>query len=136
MTPPPVRVPRKLQEDPESRTFFDQLTKALYIVWSNQRQVNHGPFLELTVASGAITIDQGYLFSIIGEGVAADDLATISGGVEGREITLTANADTITFKDGTGNLLLAGDFAADATNTITLVFNGSNWLEKSRSSNA
>jgi hypothetical protein len=73
------------------------------------------------------------------EGAAAtDDLNTISGGQFGQVTTFTAlnAARTVVFKDGTGNLRLNGDFSLDnSEDSITCVFNGTNWLEIARSDN-
>ena len=136
--PPPVNIPMGLQRDNETRGFFERLTKSLYLVWNKQQKHNLGQFLDLTVASGVITVTSP-LHQVIGEGGAADDVDTINGGVEGDEIVLRAqdSAVTITFMDGTGNLALSGNFAADHnSDLLTLVFDGTNWLEKSRSNNA
>ena len=69
---------------------------------------------------------------------ASDDLDTISGGIEGDILVIRANntARTVVAKDGTGNLALAGDFTMDnSEDSLTLLFDGSNWLELSRSDN-
>ena len=45
-------------------------------------------------------------------------------------------ARSVVAKDGTGNLKLAGDFTMDNTeDTLMLVYDGSNWLEVTRSNN-
>jgi hypothetical protein len=51
----------------------------------------------------------------------------------GRIITLLFT-DTVTVND-TGNLKLAGTFNAGVDDTLTLVYDGTNWLEISRSAN-
>ena len=70
---------------------------------------------------------------------ATDDLDTISGGQEGQIVIFTSptsSRDT-TFKDGTGNLVLAGDFTlTSSSDSITLIKRGANWVELSRSDNA
>lgn len=93
----------------------------------------------LTIASGAVTVAKGYN-AIETEGAAAtDDLDTITAGAnvgEGSVIILRAADVThvVTLKDGTGNLLLCGDYVLDATDkTITLVSDGTNWREVARS---
>ena len=67
------------------------------------------------------------------------DLDTINGGVvAGQIIVLKAEntARSIVAKDGTGNLKLSGDFTMDNTeDTLMLVYDGSNWLEVTRSNN-
>lgn len=99
---------------------------------------SYGGDTELTIASGVITVTRNF-HNVDTEGDAAsDDLDTINGGVDGMELTLTANdpARTVVMKDGTGNLRLAGDFSLDNNqDTITLIYNGSAWLEKCRSDN-
>lgn len=62
----------------------------------------------LTIASGVVTITQGY-HKIAGEGAADDDLETISGGVEGMVIILRPSGNVITLKDGVDNLELGSD---------------------------
>jgi len=95
---------------------------------------------ELTIATGVVTITKA--FHTVGTEAAAatDDLATVTAAAAGTEITFsgTANAATqvVTFKDGTGNLQLAGDFVLNTVNsTIKLISDGTNWRELSRSSN-
>lgn len=73
---------------------------------------------------------------------ATDDLDTIQAGTgslrRGQELVVVAanTARTIVLKDGTGNLKLAGDMSLDNTeDTIRLIYNGTNWLELSRSNN-
>jgi hypothetical protein len=52
---------------------------------------------------------------------------------EGREVTLRFSGSLTVF-DGS-NLILAGDLAATANDTLTLVSDGANWVETSRSVN-
>lgn len=69
---------------------------------------------------------------------ASDDLDTINGGNPGDVLVLRAeNADhTVILKNGTGNLHLAGNFYLDnIRDSIQLVYDGSKWLELSRSNN-
>jgi hypothetical protein len=93
-----------------------------------------------TIASGVVTLTSYFnLVRIDTEGAAAsDDLDTINGGQFGQVTTFAANntARTVVFKDGTGNLRLAGDFSLDnSEDSITCIFNGSAWLEIARSDN-
>lgn len=37
--PPPVRIPDKIQNDPELRTFFQTLVKSLYFLWEHSRNL-------------------------------------------------------------------------------------------------
>lgn len=95
----------------------------------------------VTIASGVITPRSGFV-QVDTEGAAAsDNLDTITATdlEDGAVITLTAASSTRTVvcKDGTGNMRLAGDFSlTHADDTITLIYNGVNWLELSRSDNS
>ena len=93
----------------------------------------------LTAATGVVTATGSY-HTIIGEGAADDDLVTINGCVDGAHLVIQADSDTVTItaKDGTGNLQLAGDFAMDnAQDTLSLICAGvlSAWVETGRSNN-
>ncbi len=94
----------------------------------------------VTISGGIISTAVGSWFVVETQGGAAsDDLDTISNGVKGAIAVLTAanDAHTVVVKNGTGNIKLAGsDCTLDNVNdTLTLMFNGSNWLELSRSDN-
>lgn len=93
-----------------------------------------------TIATGVITVEGLGYFKLVPETGTADDLDTINGGEHGEIITLAVrdSGDTITVKDGTGNLNLAGDFAMDTqTDTIMLICDATHgWMELSRSNNA
>ncbi len=98
---------------------------------------------DYTLASGAITITNGYL-SVDTEGAAAtDDLDTITIGVmadgvaigEGSIIVLQIadNTRTVTAKTAIGNLVLRGDFVfTDTSARLTLLYDGTDWVELSR----
>lgn len=93
----------------------------------------------LTIASGIVTASQGF-HAVDTEGAAGtDDLDTITAGaglVEGTIVILRAAnvAHVVTAKDGTGNLLLNGDYALSATDrTLTLIYDGTNFRELARS---
>lgn len=90
------------------------------------------------ISSGAVSATKSYL-SVDTEGAAAsDDLDNITDGNPGDLliVVLENAARIVTLKDGTGNLRLAGDFIFTSVNdTITLIFDGSNWLELGRSVN-
>jgi hypothetical protein len=82
---------------------------------------------EKVISGGAITITQSY-HEVSGEGDANDELDTVNGGSEGIVLILRAVDDTITLKDGTGNLILGGDIVlAPSAENIILVFDGTNW---------
>lgn len=97
-----------------------------------------GSFFELTISSGAITVTASAHTVDTQSDAASDDLDTISGGSTGQILIIAAanSARTVVAKDGTGNLKLAGDCTLDnAEDTLTLIFNGTNWLEIARSDN-
>ena len=94
----------------------------------------------VTIASGAVTITQGY-HAVAAESGTTDDLATIniggsvvtSGTYTYRpEIIITADTgDTITVKHGTGNIQLNGaaDFELSGSKSLKLVYDGTNWVD-------
>jgi len=93
----------------------------------------------LTLATDTITAIHSY-HAIDTEGAAAsDNCATITPGTgvaAGFILVLRAAnvARVVTMKDGTGNLLLNGDYALSTTDaTITLIYDGTNWRELARS---
>lgn len=97
-----------------------------------------GSFTELTIATGVITVTSGAHTVDTQSDAASDDLDTISGGITGQILVLSAanSGRTVVCKDGTGNLKLAGDMSLDsAEDTICLIYNGASWLEVSRSDN-
>jgi len=95
----------------------------------------------VTIATGAIAVT-GHHYKVDTEsGAASDDLDTINAGAgvsEGWAAVLRAadNAHTVVCKDGAGNLKLASDFSLDnVEDSIMLIYDGTNWLEISRSDN-
>ena len=93
---------------------------------------------ELTISAGEITKTKSYHEIDTESDAATDDLDTINGGSEGDVLVLrsTNSARTVVIMDGTGNLETNGDFSlANVNDTITLIFDGTNWLEQSRSDN-
>lgn len=83
---------------------------------------------ELTIASGVVTVSQAYHL-ISGESGADDELDTISGGSDGMVIILRPGDETITLKDGTGNLDLDGDIILYDENTQVMLIcdDAGNW---------
>ena len=62
-----------------------------------------------------------------------DDCDTINGHAVGRILIVYGSLATITFKDGTGNLYLNGDFASDSQDSYLVLMGRSNgWTELSR----
>jgi hypothetical protein len=93
---------------------------------------------ELTIATGAITVTQSFHTVDTESDDASDDLVTINGGTVGMVVVLiAAHTDrSVVVKDGTGNIQTAGDMTLNNTqDTITLIYNGSAWLELTRSDN-
>ena len=92
----------------------------------------------LTIASGVITMTKAYHTVDTQSAAASDDLDTINGGSSGDLLVLRAadDARTVVVKDGTGNIQCAGDCSLDnSQDTIMLIYNGSAWIEISRSDN-
>lgn len=93
---------------------------------------------ELTIATGAVTVTGTHHFIDTESDAATDDLTDINGGTAGDIVILRAanNSRDPTLKDGSGNLRIAGDFTlTNSQDTILLLFDGSNWIELSRSDN-
>ena len=95
---------------------------------------------DITIATGAITPTTSYVRLDTQASAATDDLDTINGGVIGDIVILETRISSrdVVVKDGTGNLGLAGgaDFTlVNKSSTITLIYDGTSWLEMSRSSN-
>lgn len=93
-----------------------------------------------TIAAGVIVYSNARMIIDTESAAASDDLDTINGGTDGEFLIIRqANSSRdVTFKDGSGNLSLAGDYTPGNINgLLTLVFSSSNatWYELSRSSN-
>lgn len=97
--------------------------------------VNGGPAF-ITIASDALTVTKSYIVPAPETG-SADNLATLNGGFDGCIVVFSGTAGKIiTFKDGTGNLKMAGDFVMDNfDDTIMFINRGGSWLELCRSNN-
>ena len=105
---------------------------------TNIGMLNLNDATRLLIASDIITVTQSF-HTVDGAGATDDDLVTINGGTAGDKITLKPDDDavTITIVD-TGNIILAGDadfVMSDIADTWEAIFDGTNWLETSRSSN-
>lgn len=97
-----------------------------------------GDFSELTIASGVITVTTSAHKVDTEADAATDDLDTINGGTTGQILVLSAmnGGRTVVCKDNTGNLLLSADMTLDnTTDTLMLIYSGSNWYEIARSDN-
>jgi hypothetical protein len=96
------------------------------------------PALELTIFNGVITLSQRNHVVDTESDASSDNLDTINGGITGRTIVLrAAHTDrTVVVRDVFGNLKLESDFSLNNTeDTISLFYDGTNWLEKSRQDN-
>lgn len=94
------------------------------------RDGNHTGQIFTIAAAAAIDVETEDIIKING----ATIIDTINKGTAGREITLiftTAGGAS----DGVGNVKLSAAFTATADDTLTLVSDGTNWFEKSRSAN-
>ncbi|KKL18632.1 hypothetical protein LCGC14_2473600, partial [marine sediment metagenome] len=111
-------------------------------------KVNLGAEGDLTIsAGGAVAVTKTYHSIIVngGGGSGNDQLDTATGGSEGDLLVLKANttggSDTVTVADGTGadTFILAGgaNFVMDhVDDRLTLLHNGTEWVELSRSTNS
>lgn len=95
------------------------------------------PYLDYTgglgapVASAAALVPSGGVFHVTG--TVNITSITSNGTLPGTRITIIFDG-VLTFTDG-NNLKLAGNFVTTADDTITLVYDGVNWYETSRSVN-
>ena len=108
---------------------------------SENATVNRGTTgSELTISSGVITVSSAYHKVDTQGNASTDDLDSINGGQTGQVVTLQAisNVRDVVIKHGTGNLYLntLSDFTMNSSrDVISLIYNGSEWNEISRSNN-
>ncbi len=88
-----------------------------------------GSGLEAVVAATATTLPSTNAISVTG----TTTITSVTASTVGRVVTLVF-AGILTFTDGS-NLVLAGDFVTTADDSITLMSDGTNWIEISRSVN-
>lgn len=101
--------------------------------------LNLGAATELTIADDAITVTRSYHTVDTAADAASDDLATINGGTEGDVVVLRANNSgrTVVVKNGTGNIVCGADITLDnAADTVTLLYDGANWILIASAGNA
>lgn len=104
----------------------------------NVGTLNLNAATELTIATGAITAVQSYHRVDTEADAATDDLDTINGGTEGDILIIRAENDarTVSVTEAGNIVLSAAPFALDnVQDTLTLLYDGTNWLEISRSDN-
>jgi len=105
--------------------------------------ISIGTNLQLTIATGAITVTQSYHDVDTESDASSDILNTINGGVLGAILVLTCEhtARTVVVNDtsdGGGNIVLAGgsNFSmTDTSDTLMLIYNGTNWLQIAQANN-
>lgn len=83
-------------------------------------------------AAGSLDLEQGHEVFLLGTAYAVTTISTRSA-FTGRLVTLVAQG-AVTVTDG-GNLALAGNFTMGANDSLTLRFDGTNWIEIGRSNN-
>jgi hypothetical protein len=96
---------------------------------------------DLTIASDAITVTKSYHRLDTEGGASSDNLLTINGGTVGQIVTLatTNNSRDVVVTHSSGNILLNGSSNFTLTNvadTITLIYNGAQWVEIGRGNNS
>jgi len=95
-------------------------------------RLDHNNFATFTNLDTTPSVAAGNMFNINNGG--ATTITALDDGVNGQVVYLLC-VDAITvFTDG-GTLFLAGGFTCTANDTLTLVFNGTNWFELDRSVN-
>ncbi len=89
-----------------------------------------------SVAAGVLGVTTSYAVPAPESG-SSDDIDTISGGEDGALLILSGIAgNTLTVRDGTGNLKLGGDrVLGNFEDTLMLVKRGSDWIELSYADN-
>jgi hypothetical protein len=93
----------------------------------------------VTISGGVITATASHLVVDTEGGGATDNLDTINGGATGDILVMesAATARDVVCKDGTGNLMLAGDFTLSTIeDKIMLINRSGNWHELCRSDNS
>ena len=101
--------------------------------------LNLGDAQVRSILGGVMTPISSYTRINTEGGGATDDLDTITAQDEGTVIVIqnTNNGREVVCKDGTGNLLLAGDFTlSNLDDKMMLISYGGRWTEISRSDNA
>ena len=89
------------------------------------------PTLTKIIVSGEVKLqDYHESYVLQAQGGTADDVDTITGGYDGQVLDFVADSgDTITFKDGTGNINLGADVAVSGNEVMTLKrLSSSNWV--------
>lgn len=94
---------------------------------------------ELTIdTNGIVTVTQSYHTIDTYTDAATDNLDSIQGGTAGMKLTIRAtnSARTVVVRDGVENIQIEGDMTLDnAQDTLSLIYDGSNWLQTGRANN-
>jgi hypothetical protein len=94
---------------------------------------------ELTIdTNGIVTATQSYHTIDTYADAVTDNLDSIQGGTAGMKLTIRAadSARTVVVRDGAENIQLEGDMTLDnAQDTLSLIHDGSKWLETGRANN-
>lgn len=106
------------------------------IVEPNLLEASPATVITLTAAANTLTLPTGGNDLYIYNSDTGGNIDTISGGWNGRKVTIRTNGAT--FRHGIDHLHLAGgaDFASSAWDIIELVFDVSAWFERTRSANS
>jgi len=101
-------------------------------------KLNLGPAAPLGIVGGSVTVT-GSFHQVDTEGLtSSDNLDNILGGAEGDLLILRAVNDgrTVVVRDNQGNCRLPSNCSLNhSSDTVTLLFNGSVWVEIARSNN-
>jgi len=101
------------------------------------RKLNLEPPTSLAIASNQVTISQSWHKLVATAGAQNRRLEIINGGETGDVLILQrdpSSTEIALVVDGAGNILSAGNFGMDSNrDSITLLFDGANWIELSRS---
>jgi len=101
-------------------------------------KVNLGPAAPLGIVGGSVTIT-GSFHQVDTEALSGtDNLDNILGGAEGDLLILRATDDgrTVVVRDNQGNCRLGSNCSLNhSSDSLTLLFNGSVWIELARSNN-
>ena len=92
----------------------------------------------LTIASGAVTATRSYHLIDTEASASTDDLDTINGGAEGMILIVRAASsarDVVLTEAGNLKLCIGKATLDNVQDTVTLIHDGTNWLELSRSDN-
>ncbi len=95
------------------------------------RLLSKGAELTIDATAESITVTDSYHLVDTASDASSDDLKTINGGAQAGQLLIlqAAHTDrTVVVHKNDGNIKMAADITLDdATDTITLIYNGTNW---------